>query len=133
MNKTAFKLSLFILVAISSVSKAQDIAGTHKISKSNSTLNSFDEVPAIKEKRTGTLYKNNISAHLGLFDPWLGVSYERLITPFWGFDAALGLIGGSIGTKVYFPRLGNGKTSVYTGISEGVLLMVGQSIIFRSE
>lgn len=125
MNKKVFKLSLFVLFALSSVLQARDIAATIKIYKSNSTLHSFDMESVMKANRQGTSDKNNISAHLGIFDPWLGVSYERLITSFWGIDAAVGLIGGSIGTKVYFPRVSNGKISLYTGISEGVLLIVG--------
>ena len=125
MNKSVFNLLLFILVTISSISYAQDFAGTSEISKSNNFLNGFDKESIKKEKRIGTANRNNISAHLGAFDPWFGVYYERLISPFWGFDVAIGLIGGSIGTKVYFPRLSNGKTSFYTGISEGVLFTVG--------
>jgi hypothetical protein len=82
-------------------------------------------VKSPNEIRIGTSYRNNISAHLGAFDPWVGIYYERLVSPYWGFDAAIGLIGGSIGTKVYYPKLSNGKISFYSGISEGVLLLVG--------
>jgi hypothetical protein len=38
---------------------------------------------------------------------------------------SIGIIGGSIGTKFYYPKLADGKASCYIGISEGVLLLVG--------
>jgi len=75
--------------------------------------------------RTGTAFHNVLGAQMGLTDPWLGISYERLINPHWGVEAGVGLFGGSIGTKVYFPKLSDGKISLYTGISEGILLLIG--------
>jgi hypothetical protein len=113
MNKIIFKFSFLFLMIISSISKAQDPANTPK----TDTLK--------KEKRTGTSDRNNISAHIGVFDPWVGVYYERLLSPYLGVDVAIGLIGGSIGVKGYFPKVANGKASFYTGFSEGILLTIG--------
>lgn len=125
MNKIIFQLSLFLFATIATISNAQDFASTSKSSNSNNYFNEVDNDSTKKERRTATTYKNNLSGHLGSFDPWVGIYYERLILPFWGFDAAIGLIGASIGTKVYFPKLSNGKVSAYTGFSEGILLSVG--------
>ena len=47
----------------------------------------------IKTKRIDTEYRNTFSAQLGYFDPWLGVCYERIISPRWSLDVAAGLIG----------------------------------------
>lgn len=125
MKKSTLILALLLWLAIPAILTAQDDIKTENTIKPVPTESGFVENKSGKEKRTGLTLKNNISVHIGVFDPWFGVSYERLISPFWGFDAALGLIGGSIGTKVYLPRLSEGKISFYTGISEGVLLMVG--------
>ena len=78
-----------------------------------------------KTPRIATDLKNTISGTLGFFDPWVGVSYERLFFSRWGIDASLGLIGASIGTKFYFPKVAEGKVSFLIGISEGILLLVG--------
>ena len=75
--------------------------------------------------RIETDLKNTVSATIGVFDPWLGVSYERVLFSRWGIDASVGLIGGSIGTKFYFPKLSDGKISFLVGFSEGILLLIG--------
>lgn len=125
MNLKVFKLSLFILIFSFSVAQAQDSMPPSEITDQNNVFDGNNEASTTKATRTSTSERNNISAHLGMFDPWIGVYYERLIAPFWGFDVAFGLIGGSIGTKLYFPRVSDGKMSFYTGVSEGVLLLVG--------
>lgn len=78
-----------------------------------------------KNLRIGTDKKHTVSGTFGFFDPWIGVSYERLILPNWGFDASIGLIGASIGTKYYYPKISDGKVSFLIGFSEGILLLVG--------
>jgi hypothetical protein len=78
-----------------------------------------------KKARIVTDRKNTVSATLGYFDPWIGVTYERLMFSRWGIDVSAGVIGASIGTKLYFPKLAEGKISFLVGISEGLLLLVG--------
>jgi len=116
---------LLVLFAIPIRSNSQDNRKENtNITSAFMTKNSVEK-PTEKEKRTATSFRNNFSAHLGAFDPWAGIYYERLISPYWGVDVAVGLIGGSVGTKVYYPRLSAGHLSLYSGISEGVLLLVG--------
>ena len=86
---------------------------------------SDDHALTPKTPRVETDRKNTISGTLGFFDPWVGVSYERLFFSRWGIDASVGLLGGSIGTKLYFPKVSEGKVSFLIGISEGILLLIG--------
>jgi hypothetical protein len=125
MKKSLLKILLLVLFSIPTTFHAQ--SHSEKDSNINSAVivKSVDEKPTNKEKRSGTSFRNNFSAHLGVFDPWVGIYYERLVTPYWGIDGAIGLIGASVGTKVYFPRLSAGKVYFYSGISEGTLLLVG--------
>jgi len=125
MKKSILKFVVLVLLAIPIISNAQSDSKENSNIKSDTIIKSSNEKPTKIEKRIGISDRNNLSAHLGIFDPWVGIYYERLISPYWGFDAAIGLIGGSIGTKVYYPKLSNGKVSFYTGISEGFLLLVG--------
>jgi hypothetical protein len=125
LKETISNFALLIFFSIPITSSAQNNSKENSNIKSSVIDNSSVEKQKITEKRIGTSYRNNLSAHLGAFDPWAGIYYERLISPYWGFDAAIGLIGASVGTKVYFPKLSAGKISFYIGISEGVLLMVG--------
>ena len=127
MKKSILKFALPFLLVIPVISNAQNVS-TEKSNLESDTFietESSNESQIKKEKRSGTSDRNNWSAHLGMFDPWAGIYYERLISPYWGFDAAVGLIGGSIGTKVYYPKISNGKYSFYSGFSRGTLLLVG--------
>jgi hypothetical protein len=124
-KKIIIKFVLIIFLAVPLISNAQMGSNMNGNNKSVTIKNTNDYTVTKKEKRIGTSNRNNLSAHLGFFDPWVGIYYERLISPYWGFDASIGLIGGSIGAKVYYPKLSNGKVSLYTGLSEGVLLLIG--------
>ena len=100
------------------------------LSAQNDSFNTGNPITLESEEedtksRIGTDRKNTISATLGYFDPWIGISYERVLFSRWGIDASIGLIGGSIGTKFYFPKLSNGKISFLIGFSEGMLILIG--------
>lgn len=102
------------------------------LSAQNGIYNSVNPIPSKPEEekkaakpRIDSELKNTISGTLGFFDPWIGVSYERVLYSRWGIDASIGLIGGSIGTKIYFPKLSNGKVSFLIGFSEGMLILIG--------
>jgi hypothetical protein len=126
LKNVLFKIAILVVLAVPKISIAQNSVLSDNVSSKPGTLSSgFIPTQVNGTIRISTTLQNNVSAHIGLFDPWVGVYYERLLFPFWGFDAAIGLLGASIGTKVYVPRLSNGKISFYTGISEGMLLMVG--------
>jgi hypothetical protein len=72
-------------------------------------------------------FKNIVSLNIGYFDILLGVVYERLITPFWGIEAGIGLIGVSLGTKLYFPPIVNNNFGFHIGAitSTGAFPFVG--------
>jgi hypothetical protein len=63
--------------------------------------------------------KNILGLQLGITEPVLGLSYERLFSSKVGVEFAIGLIGLSIGPKIYFSSLTPGKVSFYTGIIVG--------------
>lgn len=67
------------------------------------------------QEREHTDFKNIISVNIGYFDILLGVVYERLISPYWGIEAGLGLIGVSLGTKLYFPAVINNHLGFHVG------------------
>lgn len=69
--------------------------------------------------------RNSIGLTLGNGDPWIGLYYEKILLPNWGMEFAVGLIGGSVGTKVYFMKVERQKHLLYTGLSEGILLLIG--------
>lgn len=127
MKKSILKFALAFLLVTPVISNAQNDGKERSNIESETIIKTetLNESPIKKEKRLGTSDRNYWSVHLGMFDPWAGIYYERLVSPYWGFDAAVGLIGGSFGTKVYYPKLSNGKFSFYSGFSRGVLLLVG--------
>ena len=71
--------------------------------------------------------KNIISLILGFGDPLFGITYERLITPFWGAEAGLGIFGVTAGSRFYFPALVPGHLNFHIGVSEswGFMLFIG--------
>jgi hypothetical protein len=75
----------------------------------------FGEDIAIQRTREQTNLKNIVSINIGYFDILLGVVYERLITPYWGIEAGIGLIGVSLGTKLYFPPVINKNLGFHVG------------------
>jgi hypothetical protein len=65
-----------------------------------------------------TSNKNFISASLLGNTPTIGVVYERLITPFIGVEAGLGLSSIGFGSKLYFTKLTDLKPCFYVGVSQ---------------
>ena len=112
-------ITLYILLISPNVSTQTPLNQT--VNPSKNTTETLTTNPS----RIATDLKKTISGTIGLFDPWIGVSYERLFFSRWGIDASLGIIGGSIGTKFYFPKVSEGKVSFLIGLSEGILLLIG--------
>lgn len=111
-----------VIVSISTFSQSQEnLGGSNTWDDQPDSLIDSDK----KAPRIGSEHKNTVSFTLGFFDPWIGVSYEHMSFNRWGLDIAAGLVGGSVGTKFYFPKLSDGKFSMLVGFSEGILLMVG--------
>jgi hypothetical protein len=69
--------------------------------------------------------KNIVSLKAGITDPILAVVYERLFTPYLGVEAAIGLIGVSIGPKIYLPSLRPNKLNFHTGVIFGAGYFAG--------
>ena len=63
--------------------------------------------------------KNILGLQVGITDPTLGISYERLFSKNFAAEVSAGLIGFSIGPKIYLPSLRPGKMSFYTGVIVG--------------
>jgi hypothetical protein len=63
--------------------------------------------------------KNILGLQVGITDPTIGMSYERLFSPNFGAEFSIGLIGISIGPKFYIPSLNTGKVVFHTGIIVG--------------
>lgn len=89
----------------------------------------FGEDTENLREREHTEFKNIISIQFGYFDVVLGVVYERLINPNWGIEAGLGLIGASIGTKLYFPAIINNHLGFHVGAvnSTGAFPWIGST------
>ena len=56
---------------------------------------------------------------IGIDDPWIGVTYERLVNENVGLEGQIGLFGASIGVKYYFlaPKIKSFNFSI--GVSQG--------------
>ena len=65
-----------------------------------------------------TSNKNFISASILGNTPAIGVIYERLVTPFIGVEAGLGLSSVGFGSKLYFTKLTESKPCFYAGVSQ---------------
>lgn len=62
--------------------------------------------------------KNFISILVSTGDPIFGATYERLISPYLGVEAGLGVIGASVGARYYLPSLRPGRLSLQIGLVE---------------
>ena len=62
-----------------------------------------------------TFPKNIISLKIGADDPWVGITYERLLTQHLGTEVQVGLLGASLGPKIYFPGIRNERMNFYVG------------------
>ena len=67
-----------------------------------------------------TELSNVITARFGFVFPFIGINYERLLSPNVGIEASIGLIGVSAGANVYFPSIKPGKIGFKTGLNQGV-------------
>ena len=74
-----------------------------------------------------TIFPDKIlSVKLGADDPWLGVTYEKLISQSVGLEGQIGFFGASFGVKYYFLALENKKINFSAGISPGLGLSGGK-------
>lgn len=67
-----------------------------------------------------TYYKRLVSGRVGLVNPFLGMVYEYLLTPFLAAEFAVGISGVTIGANVYYPALRPGRVSMKVGANTGV-------------
>ncbi|MBE0638180.1 MAG: hypothetical protein IH598_06660 [Bacteroidales bacterium] len=79
----------------------------------------FGEDVATLNSKEKTSLKNIVSLNLGASDPYVGVYYERLLTPNFGAEAGVGILGASLGVKFYFPAIRNGRLNFHLGASQG--------------
>ena len=79
------------------------------------------DIETLKSEQKTEL-SNIISLRLGFVLPFIGVNYERLLSPNLGLEASIGFIGASAGANVYFPSIKPGKIGFKTGITQGVMI-----------
>jgi hypothetical protein len=79
------------------------------------------DIEALKSEQKTEL-TNIISARFGFVFPFIGINYERLLSPNLGLEASIGFIGASAGVNVYFPSIKPGKIGFKTGLTQGVLI-----------
>ncbi|MEE4178787.1 MAG: hypothetical protein V2I46_14880 [Bacteroides sp.] len=77
-----------------------------------------------------TFPKNFVSLKLGADDPWFGIAYERLLSPYIGTEFQIGLIGASLGAKFYFPAIRSGRLNFHVGVLPGWGFMGGLKTYF---
>ena len=63
--------------------------------------------------------KNIISLKFGADDPWIGITYERLLNQYIGTEVQIGIIGAALGAKFYYPGIRSGRTNLYIGVMPG--------------
>jgi hypothetical protein len=102
---------LFLLLVLS----FNGIAQTDNVVFSNSSESSSNS----KWNSQETEVKNILGLQVGITDPTVGMSYERLFSPNFGAEFTIGLIGVSIGPKFYLPALSSGKLTFHTGLIVG--------------
>jgi hypothetical protein len=75
--------------------------------------------PQTFEPKESNEPKNILGLQVGITDPTFALSYERLLFKNFAAEVSAGLIGFSIGPKIYLPSLRPGKMSFYTGVIVG--------------
>lgn len=80
---------------------------------------SFGQDVAARKSEKKSYPKNILSLKLGADDPWVGVSYERLLSKYLGAEAQIGLLGASLGVKLYIPAIRNRRVNFYVGVMPG--------------
>jgi len=78
-----------------------------------------DDISTLKE-REKTNFRNIISGQLGSYDVVIGAVYERLLTPFLGAEAGIGLAGASMGIKIYSPSISSGHLNLHIGATQSI-------------
>lgn len=74
--------------------------------------------------------KNIVSLKMGADDPWFGITYERLFSQHIGTEVQIGLIGASLGAKLYFPATRSGRVNFHVGVLPGWGFMGGLKTYF---
>lgn len=78
-----------------------------------------DDIVKLKE-REKTTFRNIISGQIGSYDVVIGAVYERLITPFFGAEAGIGLAGASLGAKIYSPSISSDHLNLHIGATQSI-------------
>ncbi|PKP48529.1 MAG: hypothetical protein CVT92_16030 [Bacteroidetes bacterium HGW-Bacteroidetes-1] len=91
MKKSVIKFVLLSLLTIPIISNAQIKVETNSNSKS-SVIERDTERLNNNEK---SFPKNIVSLKFGADDPWVGITYERLLSQYIGTEVQIGLIGAS--------------------------------------
>lgn len=91
--------------------------------ESNSSFND-EGLENIKRKqfnnRKGNYPKTFLSLKLGIDDPWIGFTYERVILQRVGLEFQIGILGAAIGGKLYAPTVEYRKFNAYVGLLTGI-------------
>jgi hypothetical protein len=126
MNKSIIKFVVFVLLTIPVISIAQIQFETN--SNTKSSVIEKDTEPLNNNKKS--FPKNIVSLKMGADDPWFGITYERLFSQHIGTEVQIGLIGASLGAKLYFPATRSGRINFHIGVLPGWGFMGGLKTYF---
>ncbi len=76
------------------------------------------DIQLVKDAQN-TKSKNIVYLKLGALDPWVGIGYERLLSPNISVEATIGLLGIAAGANLYFPSIKPGKIGFKSGLIHG--------------
>ena len=110
-KKMKIRCFLFLLLILSINAQAQiDNTTTTKSPENNSNFTGRSQAKPVK---------NVVGLQAATSDPIFGASYERLFSSKVGAEVSIGLIGVSLGPKLYFPSVHSGKVNFHTGAIVG--------------
>jgi len=78
-----------------------------------------DDIAKLKECEK-TAFRNIISGQLGGYDVVIGAIYERLLTPYLGTEAGVGIAGASLGAKFYLPSISSDHLNFHIGATQSI-------------
>lgn len=123
MLKYLYRISFLVLLIFPLVSTGQAIVVGETSLQSKIISKKVIGVKS-PDNDTGPLSKNSypkniVGLKMGADDPWFGISYERILHQNIGSEVQIGLIGASLGAKLYFPAIRSGRVNFHVGILPG--------------
>lgn len=109
---------VFMLLSQIGYSQVYLSANAPRLNIESTTIESFPEFAPGKSAREERV-KSVLSLQIGIAEPLLGLSYERLFSTKVAAEVAIGLIGVSIGPKLYLFSVLPEQVNFYVGVIGG--------------